>query len=151
MSNKKCCYTENMGERLREYRKSKGWKLVELAENINISHGSLSNLENNKTKPSAETLASLVCYTDIDIEWLLTGQRSKEPQHRSEDVQSCYNFELLTELEEWLLYLVKEEPFRKDWFTGVIFDTFKDFKEWRVKREQETAEGYKIGASQNAA
>ena len=139
-----------MGERLKEYRKSKGWRLIDLAENIDVSHGSLSNIENNKTKPSAETLANLVCYTDIDIGWLLTGQHSKVQQSQKENVPKYYNVALLTELEEWLLNLIKEEPFREDWFTGVIIDTFKDFKEWKKKRDCEQSEDCTFGASQNA-
>ncbi len=64
--------TDNVGERLREWRKKSKMKLLELAEVIQISQGSLSDLENNKSLPSANTLASLHTQTDLNIVWLLT-------------------------------------------------------------------------------
>jgi transcriptional regulator with XRE-family HTH domain len=62
------------GERLRQYRKSKSLTLVKFGQMLGISHGSLSELENNINNPSADTLASLVRYTDINIVWLLSGE-----------------------------------------------------------------------------
>lgn len=62
-----------IGLRIREYRRSKGVKVADFAILIGISQGSLSDIENGKTKPSAETLASIVRHTDIDSRWLLTG------------------------------------------------------------------------------
>jgi len=64
---------KKIGERLKEYRKIKGYKVVKFSNILNISQGSLSGLENNKSKPSADTLANLVLHTDINIKWLLTG------------------------------------------------------------------------------
>ena len=64
--------TDNVGERLREWRKKSKMKLLELADVIQISQGSLSDLENNKSLPSANTLASLHTHTDLNIIWLLT-------------------------------------------------------------------------------
>ena len=59
---------------MRQYRKGCGLNGTQLADLINISQGSLSELENNKTLPSADTIASLICYTDLNIRWLLTGE-----------------------------------------------------------------------------
>jgi len=73
MSTKKYLYTDNIGDRLKQYRISKGYKVLEFSRMLDISQGSLSGLENNKSKPSAETLANLVLHTDIDLKWLLTG------------------------------------------------------------------------------
>lgn len=63
-----------IGKRIREYRQNKGVKVADFAALIGISQGSLSDIENGKTKPSAETLASIVRNTDIDATWLLTGE-----------------------------------------------------------------------------
>ncbi len=63
-----------VGQRIREYRKKKGLKLIELAKLIGISHGSLSDIENEKTDPKTETLLKLVRHTDINLAWLFTGQ-----------------------------------------------------------------------------
>lgn len=62
------------GKRLRAWRKSVPLKLMELSRLIKVSQGSLSDLENDKSLPSATTLANLSIYTDLNIYWLLNGQ-----------------------------------------------------------------------------
>ena len=72
---------DGVGDRLREWRKKGGLKLIELGEVINTSQGSLSDLENNKSLPSADTLASLHRNTDLNIIWLLTDTgKMKRPK-----------------------------------------------------------------------
>ncbi|MFQ5673652.1 MAG: helix-turn-helix domain-containing protein [Nitrospinales bacterium] len=61
------------GQRLRTWRKSSRMKLMDLSEKINVAASSLSELENDKSLPSADTLSKLYFHTDIDIIWLLTG------------------------------------------------------------------------------
>ncbi len=70
-----------LGRRLREWRKTIPLKSYELAKVIKISQGSLSDIENDKSLPSADTLAKLYQHTNINIIWLLTG---KGPMTRSE-------------------------------------------------------------------
>jgi len=62
------------GQRLRAWRKSVPLKLMQLSAKIKVSQGSLSDLENDKSLPSATTLANLSIYTDLNIYWLLTGK-----------------------------------------------------------------------------
>lgn len=62
-----------VGRRLREYRKSKGIFGKDLAKRIGISAGSFSDIENEKTKPSSDTIASIIRQTDINPVWLMTG------------------------------------------------------------------------------
>lgn len=61
-----------LGERIRIYREALGLKGKEFAAIIGISGGSLSDLENDKTKPKADTLESIVLKTDVNPMWLLT-------------------------------------------------------------------------------
>lgn len=63
-----------IGSRIRQFREQTGHKVKGFAELIGISQGSLSDIENEKTMPSAKTLASLVRITDIEPVWLLTGE-----------------------------------------------------------------------------
>jgi len=70
-----------LGRRLREWRKTIPLKSYELAKIIKISQGSLSDIENDKSLPSADTLAKLYQHTSVNIIWLLTG---KGPITRSE-------------------------------------------------------------------
>jgi transcriptional regulator with XRE-family HTH domain len=64
---------KSTGTRLRAWRKSVPLKLMQLSKLIKVSQGSLSDLENDKSMPSATTLANLSTYTDLNIFWLLTG------------------------------------------------------------------------------
>ncbi len=79
-----------IGTRLRKWRKSCGLKGYELAKNIGISQGSLSDIENNKSLPSAETLIKLYKVTEINIIWLLMEEG---PMNREKDlsVESTHN------------------------------------------------------------
>ncbi|MCH7622943.1 MAG: diguanylate cyclase, partial [Nitrospinae bacterium] len=49
-------------------------KSYELAKLITISQGSLSDIENNKSLPSADTISKIYLSTNINIVWLLTGR-----------------------------------------------------------------------------
>ena len=64
----------SIGERIKSYRVRKGIKLRDFAKLIGISQGGLSDIENDKTKPGANTLVSIVQKTDINPGWLLTGE-----------------------------------------------------------------------------
>jgi len=63
-----------LGTRLREWRKVAGLKSFELARLIKISQGSLSDIENNKSFPSANTLAGIRKLTDMDMDYLFFGE-----------------------------------------------------------------------------
>jgi len=62
------------GPRIRKWRKSISLKAFQLAEVIKISQGSLSDIENGKSNPSAPTIVGFVRYTNINIHWMLTGE-----------------------------------------------------------------------------
>jgi transcriptional regulator with XRE-family HTH domain len=73
-----------VGKRLKSWRKHSMLKLVELSKKIRVSQGSLSDLENDKSLPSATTLANLCMFSDINIYWVLTGRGPmirQEPEH----------------------------------------------------------------------
>lgn len=74
MQEKKRGAAKNLGTRLREWRKTLPLKSFQLAKLIKISQGSLSDIENNKSLPSADTIAKLYLYTDLNIIWLLLGK-----------------------------------------------------------------------------
>lgn len=62
------------GERIKTYRKNKGLKGYQLATLIGVSSGTLSDIENEKTTPKAETIQKLIRHTDINSVWLMTGE-----------------------------------------------------------------------------
>jgi len=63
------------GPRIREWRRAIPMKSYQLAAKIKISQGSLSDIENGKSDPSAATIKKLYLHTDINISWMLTGQK----------------------------------------------------------------------------
>lgn len=58
----------NIGERLREIRKSKNMTLGEIAKKINSSSGFLSDIENNKSVPSISKLEDICNALNISLE-----------------------------------------------------------------------------------
>ena len=65
-----------VGGRLKYWRKVSRLRLVDVAALIQVSQGSLSDLENDKSLPSATTLTGLCQKTDMNLYWLLTGEGS---------------------------------------------------------------------------
>lgn len=103
--------TENVkttGQRLRAWRKSVPLKLMELSAKIHVSQGSLSDLENDKSLPSATTLANLSLYTDLNIYWLLTG---KGPVLKGQDPEMERTTET-SRLYEDFLYLMQDKKLK---------------------------------------
>lgn len=72
---------ETVGKRLKAWRKSMPLTLQELSHKVRVSPGSLSDLENDKSKPSAKTLANLNVHFSLNIGWLLTGKESLPDEH----------------------------------------------------------------------
>ena len=69
-------FPASVGGRLKYWRKVSTLRLVDVAALIRVSQGSLSDLENDKSLPSATTLTGLCQKTDMNICWLLTGEGS---------------------------------------------------------------------------
>ena len=64
---------KDVGTRIRSWRVAVPMKSFELAAILKISQGSLSDIENNKSLPSATTIAAFYEWTDMDIIWMLLG------------------------------------------------------------------------------
>ncbi len=80
-------FPATVGGRLKYWRKVSSLRLVDVAALINVSQGSLSDLENDKSLPSATTLTGLCQKSDMNICWLLTGEgsmASKEDRYKLE-------------------------------------------------------------------
>lgn len=69
-----------IGPRIREWRKKIPLRAYQLAKLIKISQGSLSDIENGKSDPSANTIVNLLTITDIDWVWVLTGKHGDIPE-----------------------------------------------------------------------
>lgn len=71
-----------IGERIKNLRKNNKLTQNEFAKIIELSQGRLSELEQNKTKPSSDTLISICNNFNISINWLLTGEDMKGDNNR---------------------------------------------------------------------
>ena len=69
-------FPASVGGRLKYWRKVSALRLADVAALIRVSQGSLSELENDISLPSATTLNGLCQKTDLNIRWLLTGEGS---------------------------------------------------------------------------
>lgn len=75
MSRKKYPQNEfSIGCRLRLFRESIGQNVSQFSKLLSISQGSLSDIENNKTLPSAKPIANIIQFTDLDVYWLFSGE-----------------------------------------------------------------------------
>ena len=146
MSTKKIDLSDNLGDRLRTYRKKFGKNGIDFSTLIGISQGSLSDIETNKTKPSTNTLAGLIRNTDIDIEWLLTGEEkitlekesslnlSEEKRYNSAE-KKMYP-EILNEFKEWILEEIRKNPKKRDWLEIQLQDFFPAFRLWKEENDR---------------
>lgn len=81
------------GPRIREWRKGEGLKAIQLARMLtlddgHLTQGSLSDIENGKSNPSALTIRSFLLNTNINIYWMLTGERGEINKGKTEEVKA---------------------------------------------------------------
>ena len=96
---------ETVGGRLKYWRKVSRLRLVDVASLIHVSQGSLSDLENDKSLPSAATLTGLCQKTDMNLYWLLTGEGSMVGQEGKYQAESS----AVRNLMKWM----QDKDFRK--------------------------------------
>lgn len=94
-----------VGGRLKYWRKVSRLRLVDVAALIHVSQGSLSDLENDKSLPSAVTLTGLCQKTDMNLYWLLTGEGTMVSNEGRNQVESS----AVSNLMEWM----QDKDFRK--------------------------------------
>lgn len=125
-----------IGTRIKEYRLRKGYKVAQFASIIDISQGSLSDIENEKTKPSAETLSSIVRHTDINALWLLTGEgpmlRDEIIEKKLLDIKDIPKEQIKEWLDEFWIHATEDE---KVWLKVQFPIAFPQYKEWLQKKQ----------------
>lgn len=68
----------NFKDRLRELRKFKGLKQVEMAEFLEINIRTYQEYEYGKIKPSIDTLIKLADYFDVNLDYLVGRSDKRE-------------------------------------------------------------------------
>ena len=78
-----------IGQRIRMRRKELNLTLKDISERENINAGGLSEMENDKYLPSAQTLIGLGRVLNCSIDWLLTGSEYKGQSDQKLDIQKA--------------------------------------------------------------
>jgi len=96
------------GPRIRAWRKGQGLKGMELAEILkleqgHLSQGSLSDIENGKSYPSAPTILSFILYTNINVYWMMTGKDGDIKKGKSLELKSDRQIVHLTQTNNEIL------------------------------------------------
>ena len=146
MSRNKIDDPKTIGARLRYYRESINKTGMELSEIVGISQGSISDIENNKCQPSTKTLVTLIRTTDINIEWLLTGEgkeRTEKLPTQNEIHPKIQRFiaPIISDIEMWLKDAKGKEPMIESWFEVELKMKFPAFSEWCEKKRQALSTG----------
>jgi transcriptional regulator with XRE-family HTH domain len=68
----------SVGTKIRKKRIEKGFSQEFLAEKLNVSQGTLSNIESNKSKPDIEMLKKVSEFLEIDIYDLIEDNKLKQ-------------------------------------------------------------------------
>jgi SOS-response transcriptional repressor LexA len=63
-----------IGSRIKEIRKTRNIKQIELADRLNLKASALSQMESGKIKPSIDTMNKLCNLYGINLHWLITGK-----------------------------------------------------------------------------
>lgn len=69
---------KKLGQNIRTKRKALGWSQEELAEKVNVSKNTISNIERAETEVATNTLISLADVLDCSIDQLLGRDNSKK-------------------------------------------------------------------------
>ena len=75
-------HSENLGQRVSQFRVDKGLTQNDLAELSGLSHSALSKIENNQLSPTFETILKIIGGLNIDISDLLTSIQNETPRTR---------------------------------------------------------------------
>lgn len=104
--------------RIKELRKAKNMKQVELANAISVSQAALSGYETGKYEPDFDTLQRIAEFFHVSIDYIL-GRDEKKPAPISES-------ELDAELIERLCNLTPEEKDKVDAFVQGLLASRSD-------------------------
>lgn len=103
-----------LGERIKNIRKTNQLNQVEFAKIINVSQGTLCELEKDKYKPSLDTIISIYNNFTVDIELLLVNQQQKDI------TEDTYNSKIKVKERELLTLFRKLSTGDQDEIIGIM-------------------------------
>ena len=97
-----------IGSKLRKLRISKGYSQEYMAETLKISQKTYSNMENDKSSISIETLKKIASEYNIDLMEILSDERVIVQNNNSNDTSTFQGGIIINHLSEELLTQMKE-------------------------------------------
>lgn len=91
---------QTIGERLKQWRKENKLTTLEISQKTGISAGGLSEYENDKKLIGSKVLLALYNEYQINITWILTGERKKDVNLSKNDKELLEHFQKLPEREQ---------------------------------------------------
>jgi transcriptional regulator with XRE-family HTH domain len=94
---------DTFSERLKMLRKERGWSQEDLATRLDVSPGSVGNWEMGPYEPHPKTLTKLAVLFEVEVRYLLHGERGESPtrMHELAPEDKAVNLvELLREIED---------------------------------------------------
>lgn len=74
----------NIGERIKHIRKTNNMTQIEFSYVVGIAQGTLSEIEAGKAKPSFEMIYEIKKHFQIDLDWLIMGEKHDEADRATE-------------------------------------------------------------------
>jgi transcriptional regulator with XRE-family HTH domain len=98
-----------LGERLKTAREEKEYTQTSVAKLTGINNKTLSNWENDVSKPAPDDLAALASLYNISVDWLVGNTIIRTPLgvlagHRSDDFRHDLPPEQVQEIEHFIAY-----------------------------------------------
>lgn len=106
-----------LGERIREIRKKKKLTLEALAGD-ELTKGMLSLIENNKAKPSMESLSYIAKRLDVEVTDLLENVSSQELREVLERAEKLFNLRLENSVDKYKQLMTLIEPYLENLSNG---------------------------------
>ncbi|RAL21406.1 helix-turn-helix domain-containing protein [Thermoflavimicrobium daqui] len=105
----------DIGANIREIRKQKKLTITQIADGTGLSKGFLSNVENNKTSPSVETLNSIAKFLNVPLPYLFLekNERMKVVRKQEREITTFGKYQSKVELlasYEGLRMMIAELP-----------------------------------------
>ncbi len=93
----------DIGDRIKELRKSAKVSQADLAKKIGVSSGNVGDWERGRAKPGADALISLMNFFEVSADFLLTGTNHEIVEKKNEEIQSSNDSINLTRAERDLI------------------------------------------------
>lgn len=120
---------EDVVDRIKKVRKSRGQSQSEFANNLNLKGNSITQIETRRRNPSERTLSDICRIFHVNMDWLKNGTGGDDNMFVPEDMQQYYNVGKMAgeqnEFKKFYLGMMMNLP---DEYWDYIYNEFKKFE-----------------------